>query len=597
MASWTDNAVFYHIYPLGFCGAPRQNDDGETVPRILKVIDWIPHLKEMNINAVYFGPVFESAEHGYDTTDYTKIDRRLGTNADFAKVCAALHENGIRVVLDGVFNHVGRKFWAFRDIQEKGASSPYCGWFSNLNFGGSSPMGDNFWYEGWEGHYNLVKLNLKNPDVVNHIFSAIDGWVSEFGIDGIRFDVAYCLDFDFLRAVHNHCKSKYNDFWLLGEVVHGDYSRWANNEMLDSVTNYECYKGLYSSINDKNYFEIAHSIRRLIGDGGIVADKKLYNFVDNHDVDRVASRLNNPESIYNLYTLLFTMPGCPSVYYGSEWALADKKDGSDYPLRPCLDLDKMPAHPLVNHISKLAKAKQTLGALQNGRIEQIHLGNREFAFKRTGGGADVFVLLNINDSEYVFNFDHGSDTLVDILSGDTYDRTTAVLVKPCGGRVLVDASALNSEINVPTAAKENNSQNVPSVSSSAEKDNNSDSGTNPENKQSAAPQGSESIDIPEKEYTMPDKQVIHIPEKNHPFERTILGGIHFHNSGAVSLEFQHPVTGTLEGFITCTDTTVFTKSQGATLPAVAEKIIVSNKSVTVKFRNGAEISVECSEVR
>ncbi len=585
MSGWIDSAVFYHIYPLGFCGAPHTNDDGETVSRILKVIDWIPHLKEMNINAVYFGPVFESAEHGYDTTDYTKIDRRLGTNADFAKVCAALHENGIRVVLDGVFNHVGRKFWAFRDIQEKGASSPYCGWFSNLNFGGSSPMGDNFWYEGWEGHYNLVKLNLKNPDVVNHIFSAIDGWVSEFGIDGIRFDVAYCLDFDFLRAVHNHCKSKYNDFWLLGEVVHGDYSRWANNEMLDSVTNYECYKGLYSSINDKNYFEIAHSIRRLIGDGGIVADRKLYNFVDNHDVDRVASRLTKSESIYNLYTLLFTMPGCPSVYYGSEWALADKKDGSDYPLRPCLELDKMPAHPLVKHISMLAKAKQTYGALQNGRIEQIHLGNREFAFKRTGGGADVFVLLNINDSEYIFNFDHGTDKLVDILSGETFDRTAAVLVKPYGGRVLVDASQA-SQIPEPKAV-----DTEKSVSESVISQQTADT--------DKKEQPSEMIDVPkvQKEYELPHLSQPQAPKKNHPFERTILGGIHFHNSGAISLEFQHPVTGTLEGFITCSDTTLFTKTSGATLPAVAEEIITDLNKVVVKFRNGASFTIECAAVK
>ena len=158
--SWYENAIIYHIYPLGFCGAPKTNEGGEPVRRLEKVLDWIPHLLEMNVDAVYFSPIFESVEHGYDTIDYKMIDRRLGDNAMFKHICEEFHKNGIHVILDGVFNHVGRKFFAFTDIQEKGQNSPYCGWFQNLNFGGHSPCGDPFWYEGWNGHYNLVKLNL-----------------------------------------------------------------------------------------------------------------------------------------------------------------------------------------------------------------------------------------------------------------------------------------------------------------------------------------------------------------------------------------------------------------------------------------------------
>lgn len=572
MTNWIDNAVFYHIYPLGFCGAPHKNEGGDAVSRILKVIDWIPHLKKMNINAVYFGPVFESAEHGYDTSDYMKIDRRLGNNDDFAKVCKALHENGIKVVLDGVFNHVGREFWAFRDIREKGSSSPYCGWFANLNFGGNSPMGDNFWYEGWEGHYNLVKLNLKNPDVVNHILSAIDFWKSEFDIDGIRFDVAYCLDFDFLRCVHNHCKSKYSDFWLLGEVVHGDYSRWANNEILDSVTNYECYKGLYSSINDKNYFEIAHSIKRLIGDGGIVADRKLYNFVDNHDVDRVASRLTNPDTIYNLYTLLFTMPGCPSVYYGSEWALTDKKDGTDYPLRPCLELDKMGDNPLIDHIARLAYAKQTLGALQNGRFEQIHLGNREFAFKRAGGGADVFVLLNINDGDYSFNFDHGSDRVIDILSGDAFDRNTAVSVGANRARILVDSDSVacfdTKQEFMETVDEKEHIETI-----------------------------QKPVEIPKvqpKEYKTVERKTVKTENKSNKLERTVLNKIEIVNSSDIKLSFNHPITGVTVGSVVCREFTAVEKN--AQLPSVAEKIETDDTTLTLTLSEGKQIKIKCKAV-
>lgn len=151
MSHWSTDSVFYHIYPLGFCGAPEYNDFGQPVQRLEQLRDWIPHLKELGINALYLGPVFQSVKHGYDTADYYQVDCRLGDNESFASLCDALHENGIRIVLDGVFNHVGREFWAFKDVREKGQASPYCGWFHDLNFGGPSPMGDPFWYTGLAG--------------------------------------------------------------------------------------------------------------------------------------------------------------------------------------------------------------------------------------------------------------------------------------------------------------------------------------------------------------------------------------------------------------------------------------------------------------
>ena len=145
-------------------------------------------------------PIFESDSHGYDTRDFRKVDCRLGTNEDFAAVCKTLHEHGIKVVLDGVFNHVGRGFWAFKDVQEKKWDSPYKDWF-HISFDGNSNYNDGFWYEGWEGHFELVKLNLRHPDVQHHIFECIRQWKDEFGIDGLRLDVAYCLDKDFIRAL------------------------------------------------------------------------------------------------------------------------------------------------------------------------------------------------------------------------------------------------------------------------------------------------------------------------------------------------------------------------------------------------------------
>lgn len=212
---WAYESVFYQIYPLGFCGAPFEND-GKEESRILKVIDWIPHIKKLGANAIYFSPVFDSDTHGYNTRDYRKIDCRLGTNEDFAKVCKELHENGIKVVLDGVFNHVGRGFWAFQDVLKNRENSPYKDWF-HINFGGNSNYNDGLWYEGWEGHFDLVKLNLNNPQVVDHILECITNWVKEFDIDGLRLDVAYCLDKNFLKRLRQHCDWLKQDFVLIGE--------------------------------------------------------------------------------------------------------------------------------------------------------------------------------------------------------------------------------------------------------------------------------------------------------------------------------------------------------------------------------------------
>ena len=314
---WSTESVFYQIYPLGFCGAPKEND-GVLVPRIRKVIEWIPHLKRLHADALYFSPVFESDRHGYDTRDYTKIDCRLGSNADFVEVCKALKENGIHVVLDGVFNHVGRGFWAFRDVLEKREQSPYKDWFY-IHFDGNSNYNDGFWYEGWEGHFELVKLNLDNPQVTDYLFSCIKSWIEEFGIDGLRLDVAYCLNPNFMRKLRAFCDSVKPDFFLLGEILFGDYKRIVNPEMLHSCTNYECYKGLYSSFNDLNLFEINYALNRQFGKEGhaIYQGEHLLSFADNHDVTRVASILKEKRHLPLIYCLL--SPAFTTAASGAFW--------------------------------------------------------------------------------------------------------------------------------------------------------------------------------------------------------------------------------------------------------------------------------------
>ena len=258
---WAYESVFYQVYPLGFTGAPFEND-GELRHGILRFIDWIPHIRKVGANAIYFSPVFESDTHGYNTRDYKKIDVRLGTNEDFKKVCDELHKNDIKVVLDGVFNHVGRGHFAFQDVLKNRENSPYRYWF-NIDFNGNDAWNDGLWYEGWEGNYDLVKLNLKNDEVVNYLFDCVKYWIEYFEIDGIRLDVAYCLDPDFMHRLREFTDGIKNDFFLVGETVHGDYNRLVNDGMLHSATNYECYKGIHSAINSLNLFEIVHSLLRL----------------------------------------------------------------------------------------------------------------------------------------------------------------------------------------------------------------------------------------------------------------------------------------------------------------------------------------------
>lgn len=416
---WAFESVFYQIYPLGFCGAPEEND-GVTCPRILKVLDWIPHLKRLGIDAVYFSPVFQSDRHGYDTRDFRQLDCRLGRNEDFRRVCGALHENGIRVVLDGVFNHVGRGFWAFQDVLKNRESSPYRDWF-HVDFGGNSPYGDGLWYEGWEGHYELVKLNLRNPAVVDHLLDAVRQWTEEFQIDGLRLDVAYLLDREFLKTLRRFTEGMKPQFFLLGETLHGDYNQWVNDEMLHSVTNYECYKGLYSSLNSQNLFEIVHSLLRQFGPENwtLYRGKYLFTFADNHDVTRAASILQNERHLPLLYALAFGMPGIPCVYYGSEWGVKGEKHQGDGALRPCLEAPQWT--DLTDFIASLAAARHQSPALCHGDFTSLVLTNRQCIFQRRVDGERVLVALNADETPYTVHFDAGCGQGVDLITGELHD--------------------------------------------------------------------------------------------------------------------------------------------------------------------------------
>lgn len=416
---WAYESVFYQIYPLGFCGAPFEND-GQLQSRIRKVNDWIPHIQRLGANAIYFSPVFESDTHGYNTRDYSKIDVRLGTNEDFKEVCRNLHDTGIKVVLDGVFNHVGRGFWAFQDVVRNREASPYRDWF-HISFDGNSNYNDGLWYEGWEGNYDLVKLNLRNEEVVQHIFGAVKGWIDEFDIDGIRLDVAYCLDKEFIKRLRAYCDSLKLEFFLLGELLHGDYNQFMNDDMLHSATNYECYKGLFSSFNSMNLFEIVHSLLRQFGPENwtLYKGKHLLSFVDNHDVSRIASNLSNEAHLPLIYAMAFGMPGIPCVYYGSEWGAKASKSEGDPALRACFNAPV--ENELTAWIAKLTEAKKHSKALNYGDFKSIVLTNRQCIFERRCGEERVLVAINADADEFTAHFDAGCGCAVDLITGEKFD--------------------------------------------------------------------------------------------------------------------------------------------------------------------------------
>jgi cyclomaltodextrinase len=406
MTGWASDSIFYHVYPLGYCGAPRRNDlSSESVPRLDRLTSDLDRISSLGFTALYLGPAFESVAHGYDPVDWRTVDRRLGDRDALGRLAEEAKRLGMRLVFDGVFNHTGREhpwFRALRALGEKAPGSSAAARYASVR-AGRSPCGDPFTYEGWAGNYDLVKLDLRDQETKAELIGAALSWIDDYGIDGIRLDTADCLDMDFLRELAAACRGRKGDFWLMGEVVAGDYRRWAGatrgrgDGPLDSVTNYECYKGLWSSQVDANYFEIAWSLKRQFGEGGIYRGMSLYSFADNHDVDRVASKLPKEEQLYPLYCLLFTMPGIPSVYYGSErGARAKKENGSDWSLRPSIDeaLAAGAQADLEAAIARLAALRRSLRALRAGGYRELAVASQSLVFERAADGERAVVAVN-----------------------------------------------------------------------------------------------------------------------------------------------------------------------------------------------------------
>ncbi len=412
--------TFYHMFPLGLCGSPQHNDSTSLpVSRLNEIYNWIPHLVDIGITDLYLGPLFESESHGYDTTDYRKVDRRLGTWGDLKNLVTSLHNANIKVTLDTVFNHTGRSFFAFQDIMEHRENSRYTNWYAELSFDHKGHYGDGITYKGWAENYNLVKLNLKNMEVQNYLLETLTLWIKELDIDGLRLDAANVMDKDFLSTLTQHCTHLKPNFFVFGEVVHGNYADWAHQNCLHSVTNYEVYKGLWSSHKDQNLFEIAWTLNRQFGKDGIYKNIPLYNFVDNHDVNRLCSNLTKKSDLHTVYGLLFTIPGVPSIYYGSESGIEGTKAQTDWPLRPALQVSELSrTNPeLQDTIRRLSFLRKNAPALLYGSYEQISVTNQQLLFRRKSDTQDLLIAINIAEEPIDINIPTGNYR--DILNKET----------------------------------------------------------------------------------------------------------------------------------------------------------------------------------
>jgi cyclomaltodextrinase / maltogenic alpha-amylase / neopullulanase len=399
MSDWIRHAVWWQVYPLGATGAePEALADGAPpVPRLAQLQAWLPHLVGLGCNGLALGPVFESSTHGYDTVDHLRVDRRLGTEQDLTDLIDACHARGIRVLLDGVFNHVGRDFPRFREVLEQGPGAAAAGWF---DIDGDGP--DGFGYRDFEGHSALVALDHGNPEVADHVARVMTYW-SDRGVDAWRLDAAYAVPPAFWREVLPRVREAHPDLWVVGEVLHGDYAGYVTESGIDSVTQYELWKAVWSSLNDRNLFELAHALTR---HAEMVATFLPQTFVGNHDVTRLASRLEDPRHLALALALLFALPGVPTVYYGDEFGLQGVKEdraGGDDAVRPPLPESDAAPGPEATAVADLHRlligVRRRHAWLVDATIETPDVLTNEVLAVRLTAGEDVLgVVLNVGDA-------------------------------------------------------------------------------------------------------------------------------------------------------------------------------------------------------
>ncbi len=390
--AWVEHAIWWQVYPLGFVGAfPAEPPPAADEHRLRRIVDWLDHAVELGVSGIALGPLFASRTHGYDTTDHYRIDPRLGDDSDFDHLVAEAHRRGLRVLLDGVFNHVGTEFPRYRDAVTSGPDDPASAWFRR--------RGNDF--DTFEGHGELIALNHDNPDVVAYTADVMTHWLSR-GADGWRLDAAYAVPDRFWAQVLPRVRQAFADAWIVGEVIHGDYTATVRAAGFDSVTQYELWKAIWSSLNDGNFHELDWALQR--HDEFLDAFVPM-TFIGNHDVTRIASRLENTRHLEHALAILLTAGGTPSVYAGDEAAYRGVKEerfGGDDAVRPEFDSPLMGVdehgHDVFRLHQYLIGLRRRHPWLHTARTSALRLTNTQYVYQARHGTDTLLVALNVDDA-------------------------------------------------------------------------------------------------------------------------------------------------------------------------------------------------------
>jgi glycosidase len=418
--SWVEHVIWWQVYPLGFVGAfPADRPPGPDEHRLRRLVAWFDHAIELGASGIAIGPIFASRTHGYDTTDHFSIDPRLGDDADFDYVVTEAHGRGLRILLDGVFNHVGVDFARHRD------AAP--GWFSGGTF---------------EGHSELVALNHDSPEVVDYTVDVMSHWLGR-GADGWRLDAAYTVPQQFWSKVLPRVRELHPEAWFVGELIHGDYAAVVDAAGFDSATQYELWKAIWSSLNDGNFFELDWGLQR---HNEFLADFAPLTFIGNHDVTRIASQLQNPDHLAHALVIQLTVGGVPSVYAGDEFGFRGVKEeryGGDDAVRPefsspPLQLDASGARVWGLH-QYLVGLRRRHPWLHAASTTALRLDNRHYVYRTSHGDDCLVVALNIDDEPLRLRLKDLGVNTAEVVAGSAappQEVVEAVVVEPHGWRIL-----------------------------------------------------------------------------------------------------------------------------------------------------------------
>lgn len=379
---WVRHTVWYQVYPDRFCrggsgrpGAlPWRHGPVTNAERfggdLTGIAQKLPYLAGLGVNGLYLNPIFAARSfHKYDTTDYTRVDPDFGTEADLQELVRQAHANGIRVMLDAVFNHCGPGFAPWRDVVEKGPGSAWRDWFFVNRWPVEEGRTDDGRYFSFSFHGGMPKLNTNHPAVQDYLIGLCEDWVRRYDIDGLRFDVGNEISHAFLRRLRVRLKALKPDLYLLGEIWH-DAPAWLEGDEYDAVMHYPLQSAVRRFFEDESLPARAFGWQagRCLAAYAPQVSAAQFTLLDSHDTIRLRSRVRSEDEFWQQLAALFTLPGSPCVYYGTELALEGGRDPDCRRCMPWDELDTDAGRARLDAMRSLIALRRTEPDLQGSEV-------------------------------------------------------------------------------------------------------------------------------------------------------------------------------------------------------------------------------------